>query len=198
MTKVLIVGAHGRIAQVVTRQLLEHSDVVLTLFLRQARRLDDLSHHPLVTVAQGDATDPAALVSAMAGQDVVYANLSGDLPRCAKAITAAMKRTGLHRLIFVSSMGIYGEVPGQPYRSILDPYRDSAAFVEDSGLDVTVIRPAWLNDENIVSYGTTRKGEPFRNPDASVSRASVADLIAKLITKPAFGIGESFGVHRLP
>ena len=40
-----------------------------------------------------------------------------------------MQATGLKRLIFISSMGIYGEVPGERYRSILDPYRDSAALI---------------------------------------------------------------------
>lgn len=104
----------------------------------------------------------------------------------------------MRRLIFVSSMGIYGEVPGERYRSILDPYRDSAACVEQSGLDFTVIRPAWLNDDDEIAYGLTRKGEAFANPDETVSRASVAHLIVRLVTEPRFGIGESFGVHGEP
>ena len=62
----------------------------------------------------------------MQGQDVVYANLAGDMPPQARAIVDAMHATGLKRLIFISSMGIYGEVPGEKYRSVLDPYRDSA------------------------------------------------------------------------
>jgi hypothetical protein len=106
-----------------------------------------------------------------------------------------MKKTGVRRLIFISSMGIYGEVPGERYRSVLDPYRDSAAIVEGSGLDFTVIRPAWLNDDDEITYGTTRKGEPFANPKATVSRKSVSDLIVRLIEEPAFGVGESLGVH---
>jgi hypothetical protein len=106
-----------------------------------------------------------------------------------------MKRAGVRRLIFVSSMGIYGEVPGERYRAILDPYRDSASIVEGSGLDYTVIRPAWLNDDDEIAYGTTRKGEPFVNPTATVSRKSVGDLIIRLVTEAGFGIGDSFGVH---
>ncbi len=38
-----------------------------------------------------------------------------------------MHAVGLRRRVFVSSMGIYGEVPGERYRSVLDPYRDSVA-----------------------------------------------------------------------
>lgn len=195
MTKVLIIGAHGQIARVATRQLLARTDAVLTLYLRRANRLDALALNPRVTIIEGDATDPVALEAAMAGQDVVYANLSGDMDRQAMTIVAAMQKTGIRRLIFISSMGIYGEVPGERYRSILDPYRDSAARVERSGLDFTVIRPAWLNDDDEIAYGLTRKDEAFAKAEETVSRASVADLIVRLVTETGFGIGESFGVH---
>ncbi|WP_033925786.1 NAD(P)H-binding protein [Sphingomonas sp. 35-24ZXX] len=195
MTRILIIGAAGQIARVATRQLLERSDADLTLFLRRAHRLAHLAENPRVTIVEGDATDQDALAGAMAGQDIVYANLSGDMPRQAEAILGAMEKEGVRRLIFISSMGIYGEIPGEPYRRILDPYRDSAAIVEASGLDTTVIRPAWLTDESTIAYGTTRKGEPFTNAQETVSRASVADLIVRLVTEPGFGIGESFGVH---
>jgi len=35
-------------------------------------------------------------------------------------------------------MGIYGEVPGERYRSVLDLYRDSVAIIEVSDLDYTL------------------------------------------------------------
>lgn len=198
MTNILIIGAHGQIARVATEQLLGRTDATLTLYLRSTRRLDALASHPRVRLIEGDATDAMALDAAVAGQDMVYANLSGDMAKQARAIVSAMTKAGVRRLIFVSSMGIYGEVAGERYRSILDPYRDSAAIVEGSGLDFTVIRPAWLNDDDEVAYGTTRKGEPFANAGATVSRMSVADLIVRLVTEPRFGIGESFGVHSNP
>lgn len=195
MINILIIGAHGQIARVATGLLLDRTDAHLTLYLRRASRLDRLAAHSRIDIVEGDATDAAALEQAMAGQDIVYANLSGDMARQTKAIIAAMQKTGVPRLIFISSMGIYGEVPGQRYRTILDPYRDSAAAVEQSGLDYTVIRPAWLNDDDLIAYGTTHKGEPFANPEATVSRKSIGDLIVRLVTEPGFGIGESFGVH---
>ena len=37
-----------------------------------------------------------------------------------RTIVNAMHATGLKRLSFISSMGIYGEVPGEKYRSVLD------------------------------------------------------------------------------
>lgn len=195
MTSILIIGAHGQIARVATRLLLERTEAKLTLYLRQARRLDALASNPRVRIIEGDALDATALDAAMTGKDIVYANLSGDMARQARAIVTSMKKAGVRRLIFVSSMGIYDEVPGQRYRSILDPYRDSAAIVENSGLDFTVIRPAWLNDDDEIAYGTTKKGELFANASTTVSRNSVGDLIVRLIAEPGFGVGDSFGVH---
>jgi uncharacterized protein YbjT (DUF2867 family) len=193
--KILILGAHGQIAGVATRLLLERTDAELTLYLRDARRLLALASNPRITIVEGDVLDEVTLDRVVAEQDVVYANLAGDMERQARAIVRAMDKAGVRRLVFVSSMGIYDEVPGEAFGSVLEPYRRSAAVVEASDLDHTVIRPAWLNDRDEVAYGTTRKGEPFANPRAMVSRKSVADLIVKLVTTPGLGSRQSLAVH---
>ncbi|MGA9546521.1 MAG: NAD(P)H-binding protein, partial [Rhodomicrobium sp.] len=76
------------------------------------------------------------------------------------------------------------------------PYRGSARVIEDSDLDYTIIRPEWLNDREEVDYGTTQKGDPFKNPSATVSRKSVADLVVKLATTPGLEIRKSLGVQK--
>jgi uncharacterized protein YbjT (DUF2867 family) len=194
---ILIIGAHGQIAQVATKTLLAKTDAHLTLYLRRATRLKGRWPEDRTRLVEGDAADATALTEAMLGQDLVYTNLSGDMARQAKAILQAMRDTGVRRLIFVSSMGIYGEVPGQRYRSILDPYRDSALAIEATDLDWTILRPAWLNDDPVTWYGTTRKGEPFGNPDLTVSRQGVADLILHLVTSPGAEHRQSLGIHGL-
>jgi uncharacterized protein YbjT (DUF2867 family) len=161
MTKILILGANGGLARNTTRVLLERADVALTLCLRAAKRLRNPDPER-VNIIEGDVLDTDALRTAMQGQDVVYANLSGDMARQARSIIDAMHAVGLKRLIFISSMGIYGEVPGEKYRSILDPYRDSAALIEASDLDYTVLRPGWFTREPEGPYNITQKGEPFQ------------------------------------
>ena len=161
MTKILILGAHGQIARVATDLFLRRTDARLTLYLRNARRLKSSAPADRVRVVEGDVLDTKALESAMAGQDVVYANLAGQLEQQAGCIVTAMKQTGLKRLIFISSMGIYDEIPGERHGSILEPYCKSASIIEASGLDYTILRPAWLNDRDEIAYGTTGKGEPF-------------------------------------
>ncbi|MBY5591589.1 NAD(P)H-binding protein [Rhizobium leguminosarum] len=191
MTKILILGANGRLARNTTRFFLETTDVELKLFLRQAKRLQN-PDPSRVEIVEGDVNDMAGLRRAIAGCDVVYANLSGDMARQAESIVAAMHDAGLRRIVFVSSMGIYGEVPGETYHSILDPYRDSAAFIEKSDLDYTILRPGWFTQDRKVSYQLTRKGEPFVGHDVSLD--SLSDIIVKLSLDPGLHVRQSLGV----
>lgn len=196
MTNVLILGAHGQIARVATGLFLVKPDARLTLYLRNARRLQSLAGNDHVRLVEGDVLDATALEDAMAGQDVVYANLSGKMEEQARLIVKTMQKVGVKRLIFVSSMGIYDEIPRESWSSSLGPYRKSAEVIENSDLDYTVIRPAWLNDEDEIDYGTTQKGEPFKNPSGVVSRKSVADLVVKLATTSGLCVRQSLGVHK--
>jgi uncharacterized protein YbjT (DUF2867 family) len=161
------------------------------LFLRRANRLrnPDLGR---AEVIEGDVMDVQALKRAMDGQDVVYANLAGPMAQQASNIIFAMHATGMKRLIFISSMGIYGEVPGERYRRILDPYRDSAALIEGSDLDYTILRPGWFINDPSVEYRLTRKGEPFSGHDVSLN--SLSDLIVKLAVTNDLYVRESLGV----
>ena len=181
MTRVLILGANGQLARHTTTFFLERTDARLTLFLRRANRLTN-PDPARATIVEGDVTDREALIAAMEGQDVVYANLAGDMAKQARTIVDAMHAAGLKRLIFISSMGIYGEVPGEKYRSVLDPYRDSAAVIEASDLDYTVLRPGWFTHDAKVDYRITQKGEPFHGHDVSLN--SLSDLIVKLALSP--------------
>jgi uncharacterized protein YbjT (DUF2867 family) len=190
--KVLILGANGQLARNTTRVFLRDSDAKLTLYLRRAGRLKN-PDRARVRIVEGDVLDRPSLEAAMQGQDVVYANLAGAMKEQAKTIVAAMHATGLKRLVFISSMGIYDEVPGERYRSVLDPYRDSAAEIEASDLDYTILRPGWFTHDANVAYGLTQKGEPFQGHDVSLN--SVSDLIVKLALSPAMEVRRSVGVN---
>lgn len=190
---VLILGAAGGIARVATDPFLRETDACLTLYLRDARRLSQPASDR-VRVVEGDVLDADALATAMAGQDVVYTNLAGDLVPMAHAVVRAMHDAGVRRLIWISSMGIDDEVPGQRYRRVLDPYRASARVIEGSELDYTILRRGWFTDDDEIDFATTQKGEPFRGHD--VSRKSVASLVVALATHPTLEVRRSQGVSR--
>jgi uncharacterized protein YbjT (DUF2867 family) len=193
MIKVLILGANGQLARNTTRVFLRDTDASLTLYLHRASRLTNPAPDR-VTIAEGDVLDRRTLETTMKGQDVVYANLAGAMRQQAEGIVDAMHATGVRRLIFISSMGIYGEVPGESYSSVLDPYRDSAALIEASDLDYTILRPGWFTRDEAVAYRTTQKGEPFKGHEVSLN--SLSDLIVKLALTPGMEIRRSLGVSR--
>ena len=191
MTKILVLGANGQLARNTTPFLLANRDVVLTLYLRRANRLKN-PDPSRVTIVEGDVLDQRTLRTAISGQDVVYASLSGAMAQQARAIIEAMDAEGVKRLIFVSSMGIYGEFPGERYRNVLNPYRDSAALIEQSDLEYTILRPGWFTHDAAIDYQLTQKGEAFRGHDVSLN--SLSDLIARLATSPTLYVRCSLGV----
>jgi uncharacterized protein YbjT (DUF2867 family) len=193
MVNVLILGANGQLARNSARFFLGRTAARLTLYLRRARRLEN-PDPTRVRIVEGDVLDAQTLQDAMRRQDVVYANLAGAMEQQARAIVDAMHATGLKRLIFISSMGIYGEVPGEKYRSVLDPYRDSAAVIEASDLDYTLLRPGWFTHDKGIDYQLTQKGEPFKGHDVSLN--SLSDLIVKLALSPTMEVRRSLGVSR--
>ncbi|ULA62975.1 MAG: NAD-dependent dehydratase [Nitrospira sp.] len=201
MKKVLILGAGGQIAQWVIRMLAGAKDSALTLFLRNAGKLAG-SVPANARVVEGNVLQKKQLVSAMAGQDLVYANLTGeDLDAQAQAIIEAMRETGVTRLVFVSSLGIYDEIPGafgewnrREIGAYLPPFRRAADAIEASGLDYTILRPAWLTDYDEIEYETTERTAPFKGTE--VSRKSVADLIVKIIQSPARHSKGNIGVNK--
>ncbi|MFE9275181.1 SDR family oxidoreductase [Paenibacillus glucanolyticus] len=201
MTSILILGAGGQIADQAIDLFLQETDVQLTLYLRNANRLKKYESNR-ARLVEGDVLDHTTLRESMEGQDAVYANLSGDdLEDQAKAIVDAMESTGVKRLNFISSLGIYDEVPGdfgkwnnRTIGEYLGPYRKSVDVIEASNLDYTVLRPAWLTDYDEIEYEVTEKGEPFKGTE--VSRKSVAALVVKLIESPDLHVRGNLGVNK--
>lgn len=189
MKNVIILGAGGNIAKHVINILVKKDDINLTLFLRDARRLrnNDVSKSSIV---EGDVLNFDQLKEAIAGQDFVYANLSGELEAMAKNIVKAMDETGVKKLIFISSIGIYDV----PLRPVLKPYRKAADVIEASELDYTILRPTWFTNADEVDYETTRKGEPEKG--SVISQKSLATLITKIIESPEKYIRENLGVNK--
>jgi uncharacterized protein YbjT (DUF2867 family) len=201
MRKVLVLGAGGQIARWVISMLANNADIQLTLYLRHVGRLG-ASKPKNAQIVQGDVLKMDQLNLTMAGQDIVYGNLSGeDIDAQAANIVKAMKAAELKRLIFVASLGIYDEVPGKfgawNRREIADylpPFRRAADAIEASGLEYTILRPAWLTDNDEVDYETTGRNEPFKGTE--VSRKSVAALITKIIESPKLDVRGNLGVNK--
>lgn len=202
MTKIMIVGAHGAMAQLLTDRLLNETTATLTLFLRDAARLNRYADNPRVTLVDGDIKDTDLVAKHMAGADLVYSNLGGpDLADQTQSVLAAMKQTGTKRFVYISALGAHHEVPGkfgewneQAIAAFLPGFRKTAQLVADSGLTYTEIRPAWLTDNDEVDYEETQLGDDFKGTE--VSRKSVADFALKVVMNPDTYQNASIGLDK--
>jgi uncharacterized protein YbjT (DUF2867 family) len=189
LKNVIILGAGGQIAGRVIDILVKKDDINLTLLLRNKSRLGDKDVSNC-RIVEGDVLNFNQLKEAIAGQDIVYANLSGDLEAMAKNIVQAMDETGVKKLVFISSIGIYDV----PLRPVLKPYRKAADVIEASTLAYTILRPTWFTNADEVDYETTHKGEPERG--SVISQKSLATLITKIIESPEKYARENLGVNK--
>lgn len=203
MAKVLILGANRKIARLAEHIFVDTTDADLRLYLRNAGRLKDFADsHKLVETVEGDATDVAALSESMSDVDMVYANLAGgNIEDEAKAVVEAMHAEKKTRLVWISTLGIYDEVPGKfgewnnkTLGNYITTYAAAAKVIEDSDLDYTIIRPAWLTDKPEVDYEVTQKGEAFKGTE--VSRRSIAQVVVDIFQDPDKFKRESIGVNK--
>ena len=201
MVKVVVLGAHGQVAQIAERFLFADQDVETTLFLRNAKRMEDAKSQ--ARIVEGSATDAAQLEKAMKGQDIVYANLGGkdDIDLEAEAVVEAMHNANVKRLIWISTLGIYDEVPGkfgelnkETLGDYITEYAKAAKRIEDSDLDYTIIRPTWMDNKNEVDYEKSKKDEPII--DTEVSSKSVAAYVYHLIKNPKEDVKQSIGLGK--
>lgn len=202
MTKIAILGAAGQIAQLVEPMLLKKTDVDMVLYLRHPNKLHQVDESR-EEIIKGDASNFNELKAALTGVDLVYANLAGaNIEDQAETVVKAMDANGIKRLIWVSSLGIYDEVPGKfgewnknILGSYLTTYRAAADKITESDLDYTIIRPAWLTNKDEVNYEKTVGAQtPFKGTE--VSRLSVADYIVNIIENPEEDLKANVGLNK--
>jgi putative NADH-flavin reductase len=193
MMKILVLGATGGIGLEIVRQGLEHGHEI-TAFVRARGRLEALDGR--ITVVEGDLLNGSQLERVVAGQDAVASgfgprapvskNDSNLLQRFATALTGAMFRARVKRVVAVSVAFLFKD-------SIIPPaYLAARLFFPDlvadasgmehvfanSGLDWTIVRPPRLTDK-------PRKGAYRVREDHlprfgfTISRADVADFMLK-------------------
>lgn len=200
--KIAIIGASSQVGLEAIDLALNTTDFELNLFLRNARKLAHLElPADRVTVFEGGAADVNALVPALEGVDYVFVSLAGGMPEFAKAIIEAMHQTGVNRMSFVTTLGIFDEVPGnfgvwnnRNIGAYLPPYREASDIIEASDIDYTVLRPAWLTNTKEVDYEITLRNELFKGTE--ISRRSVAAVALEIAKNPELYSRENIGIDK--
>ena len=196
MTSVLIIGATGTIGEAVRETLLRETDDNLTLFSKDAGELNiDKTRE---TKIPGNTENEDELAQAMVGQDAVFASIGGEDDEFIENIISAMDRNNALRLVFVTSMGVYDEIPApEDIRNDLDyttmkiPYNKMIDEVEESDLNYTVVRPGWYIQGD-VNYEITEIGDII--PSQGVTISSIADFVKCLVQDPTLYSRQSVGI----
>ncbi|MGB7538677.1 MAG: SDR family oxidoreductase [Anaerolineales bacterium] len=200
--RLAIFGATGRTGRHLVEQALEAGYEVMA-FARQPSKL--AATHERLTVVQGDATDPASVERAVQGTDAVISVLATSsspiiaktqpLKRATQNILAAMKKSGVRRLI-ISSSGIPqpDDLPDLRFKVLRGfvrlvvpaSYQDTVASVQvvrSSDVDWTVARMTPTN-----SPPTGRVGAGYVNKDTKmlISRSDAAMFMIKEINENAW------------
>ena len=195
MSRVAIVGGHGKVALHLHPELLKagHQPVALVRREEQRAQLEALGAE--VRLLDIEAQDASAFAAAFAGCDaVVFAAGGGpdgnierkrtvDLEGSLKSAEGA-KRAGVKRVIQVSAIGVDDPLPGDTeavWRAYVEAKRDADAALRESGLDWTILRPGRLTDDP--GTGRIVLGQGVERGD--VPRADVASTIAAIIDDAA-------------
>lgn len=190
MKNILIIGASGRIAQTVIRQIRDDKELNITLYLRNPKKLRTIDTSDF-NIIQGDVMDKAKLTEAIKGQEVVYVNLAGNLGAMTRNIVEAMKEVNPKRhIIFISSIGIYDN----PVSCKLRPYREGADTVENSGLDYTILRLSWCTNDDEINYELRSKGKSENT--GTISRKSLSTVISRIIRHPYVHRNQNLNVSK--
>lgn len=111
MGKTVIFGAAGRTGKYLTRKMQKAADVELSAFVRDPAKFGDMDMAG-IHVITGDACSAEDVRRAMDGQDVLLCSLEGDVLTMAKNIAAALAKTSVKRIIWITGMGIHHEIHG--------------------------------------------------------------------------------------
>jgi putative NADH-flavin reductase len=209
--KLTIIAATGGVgAELLEQAVAAGHDV--TAVVRNPGKLSRQAYSVTVDLA---APDPAALESAVAGADAVLSGLgphsnadAGIAAQGTLAIVAAMKITGVRRIVAVSAAPVSTvPTPGRPHPPKHDPgdgfymrhlfshvasamfgkvYADLARMEDilaGSGLDWTVVRPPQLTGKPLTGTYRTAYGQNIRG-GWSVPRADVAHLMLAVLGRP--------------
>jgi uncharacterized protein YbjT (DUF2867 family) len=203
MTRVAIVGAHGKVAQQLMRVLYDRGDDFVGI-VRNDEHADDVyrlgGQGALVDIETASVEQLAAafhdcdavVFSAGAGAgSSIERKRTVDYGGSVKSIEAA-GLAGVRRFVQVSAWGADNPLPEDTepvWRAYIEAKRDADAALRSSGLDWTVLRPGGLTfDEGtgLISLGDS-------TPRGSIPREDVAALIAVCIDEPS-SIGRSWEV----
>lgn len=186
-SKVLIIGAHGKVGQILSDKLHHQADFKPTGFIRKSSQQSEFK---IETIVQSLSSTVDELTETFKGFDaIVFAAGSGgntghdktlevDLDGAVKAIEAAEKAS-VKRFLMLSAFGAGNRtfIDDSPIKHYYIAKHYADKMLQSTSLDWTILRPGRLTDDNQTGKITLDK-EP---ENASISRTDVAETIVECL-----------------
>ena len=194
MSRIVIVGGHGKVALLTAPLLVADGHQVTSLIRNPDHTADVSATGATAVVADVEHLDRAGLADALGGHDVLVwaAGAGGGNPARTRAVDrdAAMAsmdvaaEIGIGRYVMVSYLGSRSDHGVDPDNSFF-AYADAKAAADDhlraSSLAWTILGPGALTDEP----GSGRIEVAERPAQPSVPRADVAAVVAAAVARPS-------------
>ncbi|WP_331749863.1 NAD(P)H-binding protein (plasmid) [Streptomyces longwoodensis] len=208
--RIAVFGANGPTGRHLTEQAIAAGYQVVAV----TRRPGSLPVRPGLTVAVADATDPVAVEAALGGTDAVLSALGARFSKetittysaSATAITGAMARHGIKRLLAVSSS--IADLNWRPtgayfFNHVLDPLvnrrlgrtlhedmRRMEDVIRQTSLDWTLVRPSGLFENPVVTeYHTAEtSADGVFTARADLAASMLRELEERRYVRTAMGV----------
>lgn len=204
MSRIAIVGGHGKIALLLA-PILAEEDHSVTAIIRNpdhARDVEAVGATPVV--ADVEHLDTAGIAEVLEGHDAVVwsAGAGGGSPERTRAVDQdaairsmdAAAQAGVKRYVMVSYCGAgpdHGDDPENPFFHYAEAKAAADEYLRGSDLDWTVLGPSRLTEEPAsgrIFVGTREEGS------GEVSRDNVARVIAEVLDANAT-VGRTIEFH---
>src|SRR3954451_11694270 len=191
MTRIAVVGGHGKIARLLHPLLVDAGHVPVALVRKGDYRSELEGLGAEVRILDIERDDASAFGTAFEGCDAVVFSAGGgpdgnierkrtvELEGSLKTIEGA-RSAGIRRIVQVSAIGVDAPLPDDTapvWKAYVEAKRDSDTALRSSGLDWTILRPGRLTNEP----GTGRVLLDRSVPRDDIPRADVASVIVAVL-----------------
>jgi uncharacterized protein YbjT (DUF2867 family) len=186
----LVLAANGRSGRLVVEQALTAGHTV-TALVRSPEKLT--IGNASLRVVVGDATDESAVADAMEGVDAVISTLGGTgsvIADSTRAIVAAARRTGVRRVLVLSSFAVERDrlnalsrlLTGIGMGAIVKDKTAGEQVLRASDLDWTIVYASLLTDGPATGSVSVLPDSAKRGMSQRITRADVAEWLVQAAT----------------
>jgi len=181
---ITILGSSGKVGSQTAANLLGKGHV-LRLLARHAEKLERFANEEGVEIYVGNSLDESFLSQAMKGSDVVMLMMPGDLQsenisayqdKMGLAQIAAITKSGVRKVLFLSSVGGHTE---EHTGIVAGLARQERRLQQLENADVLILRPSYFMENFLASIGLIKErgmnGSPIK-PDRKFPMIATQDI----------------------